>query len=209
MSIKLKICGMRIPENITAVIALEPDYIGFIFYPGSKRFVADLDPQIVKSIPEPIKATGVFVDEKIEVVKERIAAYGLKTVQLHGKETPAYCKELQKITEVIKAFGIDGSFDFDRLDDYYDVTDYYLFDTQTAEHGGSGKSFNWRLLEKYQLPKPFFISGGIGLENVADLPRINDERLYGADVNSRFENEEGLKDIDQLTDFKNKMLSYL
>jgi phosphoribosylanthranilate isomerase len=209
MSIKLKICGMRVPENIAAVIALEPDYIGFIFYPGSKRFVAVLDPQIVKSIPEPIKATGVFVDEKIEIVKEKIAAYGLKAVQLHGKETPAYCKELQKITEVIKAFGIDGSFDFDRLDDYYDVTDYYLFDTQTAQHGGSGKSFNWRLLEKYQLPKPFFISGGIGLENVAELPRINDERLYGADVNSRFENPEGLKDIDQLTDFKNKMLSYL
>jgi len=209
MSIKLKICGMKVPENIDAVIALEPDYIGFIFYPASKRFVADLDPEIIKRIPETIKTTGVFVDEKLEVVKDKIKVYQLKAVQLHGNESPAYCKELQKVTEVIKAFGINESFDFDKLDDYYDVADYYLFDTQTAEHGGSGKTFNWRTLEKYQLPKPFFISGGIGLENVADLPRINDERLYGADVNSRFENAEGLKDTDQLTDFKNKMLSYL
>jgi len=209
MSAKLKICGMKVPENIAEVIALEPDYMGFIFFSGSKRFVADLNPEIVKSIPESIKTTGVFVDEKLEVVKDKISTYQLKAVQLHGNESPAYCKELQKVTEVIKAFGIDASFDFDRLDDYFDTVDYYLFDTKTAGHGGSGNSFNWRLLEKYQLIKPFFISGGIGLDNVVELPRINDERLYGADVNSRFETSPGLKDINQLKDFKNKMLSFL
>jgi len=209
MSAKLKICGMKLPENIAEVIALEPDYLGFIFFTGSKRFVGELDPEMIKNIPETIRTTGVFVDERMETVKERVATYQLKAVQLHGNESPAYCKELQKVTEVIKAFGIDSSFDFDRLDDYFDSVDYYLFDTQTAEHGGSGKSFNWRLLEKYQLIKPFFISGGIGLDNVAELPRINDERLYGVDVNSRFETAPGIKDIGQLTDFKTKMLSYL
>jgi len=209
MSAKLKICGMKLPENIAEVIALEPDYLGFIFFTGSKRFVGELDPEMIKNIPETIRTTGVFVDERMETVKERVATYQLKAVQLHGNESPAYCKELQKVTEVIKAFGIDSSFDFDRLDDYFDSVDYYLFDTQTAEHGGSGKSFNWRLLEKYQLIKPFFISGGIGLDNVAELPRINDERLYGVDVNSRFETAPGVKDIGQLTDFKTKMLSYL
>jgi phosphoribosylanthranilate isomerase len=209
MSAKLKICGMKLPENIAEVIALEPDYLGFIFFTGSKRFVGELDPEMIKNIPETIRTTGVFVDERMETVKERVATYQLKAVQLHGNESPAYCKELQKVTEVIKAFGIDSLFDFDRLDDYFDSVDYYLFDTQTAEHGGSGKSFNWRLLEKYQLIKPFFISGGIGLDNVAELPRINDERLYGVDVNSRFETAPGIKDIGQLTDFKTKMLSYL
>jgi len=209
MSTKLKICGMKVPENIADVIALEPDYIGFIFFPESKRYVADLDPDIIKNIPETIKTTGVFVDEQLEVVKEKISVYQLKAVQLHGKESPAYCKELQKVTEVIKAFGIDASFNFDKLDDYYDVVDYFLFDTQTPEHGGSGKAFNWRLLEKYQLVKPFFLSGGVGLDNAAELSRVNDERLYAVDVNSRFELSPGLKDIDQLTDFKNKMLLYL
>lgn len=209
MSAKLKICGMKFPDNITEVVALEPDYLGFIFFPASKRFVADLDPELVKAIPESIKTTGVFVDEKPEVVKEKIKAYGLKAVQLHGNESPAYCKQLKGITEVIKAFGIDGSFDFDKLDDYYDVVDYFLFDTKTPEHGGSGESFNWRLLEKYQLTVPFFISGGIGLDNVAGLSRINDERLYAVDVNSRFEVSPGLKDIDQLKEFKSKMLLYL
>jgi len=209
MSAKLKICGMKLPENIAEVIALEPDYLGFIFFTRSKRFVGELDPEMIKNIPETIRTTGVFVDERMETVKERVATYQLKAVQLHGNESPAYCKELKKVTEVIKAFGIDSSFDFDRLDDYFDSVDYYLFDTQTAEHGGSGKNFNWRLLEKYQLIKPFFISGGIGLDNVAELPRINDERLYGVDVNSRFETAPGVKDIGQLTDFKTKMLSYL
>lgn len=209
MSTKLKICGMKFPDNIAEAVALEPDYLGFIFFPESKRFVEDLDPELVRNIPESIKTTGVFVDEKLEVVKEKISIYQLKAVQLHGKESPAYCKELQKVTEVIKAFGIDESFDFDLLDDYYDTVDYYLFDTKTPEHGGSGKSFNWRLLEKYQLIKPFFISGGVGLDNAADLSRVNDERLYAVDVNSRFETSAGLKDIEQLKEFKNKMLSYL
>lgn len=200
---------MKFPDNIAEAVALEPDYLGFIFFPESKRFVEDLDAELVRNIPETIKTTGVFVDEKLEIVKGKISDFQLKAVQLHGNESAAYCKELQKVTEVIKAFGIDESFDFDRLDDYYDSVDYYLFDTKTPEHGGSGESFSWRLLEKYQLVKPFFISGGVGLDNAADLSRVNDERLYAVDVNSRFETSPGLKDIDQLTDFKNKMLLYL
>jgi phosphoribosylanthranilate isomerase len=209
MSAKLKICGMKFPDNISEVMKLEPDYLGFIFYPASKRYIEGLDPEIVKSIPDEIKTTGVFVDEKLEVVKEQITAYHLKAVQLHGKESPSYCRELKKHAEVIKAFGIDEKFNFDSLDDYYDSVDIFLFDTKTPDHGGSGKTFNWRLLQKYQLTTPFFISGGIGTDNLADLPRINDERLYGVDVNSRFETEAGIKDTIQLADFKSKMLTVL
>ena len=209
MSIKLKICGMKFPDNIGEVLALEPDYMGFIFFPGSPRFVAGLDPEIVKGIPESTKTTGVFVDEELDIVKEKIKTYQLKAVQLHGKESPAYCAALQKHAEVIKAFGIDASFDFDKLDAYYEVTDYFLFDTQTAGHGGSGKAFNWRLLEKYQLVKPFFLSGGIGLDNAAELFRANDERLYALDVNSKFETSAGLKDIAQLNEFKNTLTTIL
>ena len=206
MSAQLKICGMKIPENITAVVALEPDYMGFIFYTASKRFIADLDPEIIRGIPETIKTTGVFVDEQLEVVKDKITLYQLKAVQLHGKESVEYCAALMATDiEVIKAFGIDDTFNFDRLDDYYDAVDYFLFDTQTPEHGGSGKAFNWRLLEKYQLVKPFFLSGGVGLDNVKELFRINDERLYAVDVNSRFENAPGLKDIDKLVEFKEQL----
>ena len=206
MSAQLKICGMKIPENIASVVALEPDYMGFIFYPESKRFVADLDPEIIRGIPETIKTTGVFVDEQLEVVKDKITLYQLKAVQLHGKESVGYCAALLATgVEVIKAFGIDDTFNFDRLDDYYDAVDYFLFDTQTPEHGGSGKAFNWRLLEKYQLVKPFFLSGGVGLDNVKELFRINDERLYAVDVNSRFENAPGLKDIDKLVEFKEQL----
>lgn len=205
MSSKLKICGMKQPDNLAAVLALEPDYIGFIFYPQSARYVADLDPELVKNIPEHIKTTGVFVDEKAETVNEKISTYQLKAVQLHGNESPAYCKGFKTQAQVIKAFGIDESFDFDRLDDYYDSVDFFLFDTKTAGHGGSGQSFNWRLLEKYQLDIPFFISGGVGLENITDLVRINDERLYGVDVNSRFEISAALKDVEQLAQFKTKL----
>lgn len=202
MKAKLKICGMKAPANITEVLALRPDYLGFIFYKGSKRYVAELDAEVVKNIPSEIKTTGVFVDEEIEEVKRIIEKYALKAVQLHGNESAVYCSELQKSTEVIKAFGIDASFDFNSLEAYADAVDYFLFDTQTPEHGGSGKTFSWQLLEKYQWKKPYFLSGGIGLESIPELELITDSRLYAVDVNSRFELSPGLKDISQLSEFK-------
>ncbi|MET1054427.1 MAG: phosphoribosylanthranilate isomerase [Pedobacter sp.] len=213
MKAKLKICGMRDPDNISAVIELQPDYMGFILYPGSKRFVEGLDAAIVSAIPSAIKTTGVFVDEDIAAVKEAVKLYGFKAVQLHGNESPAYCDELKEyfsrqdhVTEVIKAFGIDEDFDFNILSAYQNVVDYFLFDTQTPAHGGSGKAFNWRLLDKYKLQKFYFLSGGISLENVPELQQINDGRFYAIDVNSRFEEAPAVKNVGKLTEFK-KLLS--
>lgn len=202
MKYKLKICGMKIPANVAEVVALQPGYIGFIFYPGSKRFIGDLDPSLIKNIPATIKATGVFVNEELETVKSAIVTYRLKAVQLHGQESAAYCEALKGHAEVIKAFGIDENFDFDILDEYQAAVDYFLFDTQTPDHGGSGKTFSWQLLGNYKKEKPYFLSGGIGIDQLAELEMIKDERLYAVDVNSKFELSPGLKDTVLLSTFK-------
>ena len=210
MNAKLKICGMKVPENILTVAALQPDYLGFIFYKGSKRYVGDLSADFIKAIAS-VKKTGVFVDEVVELIAAQILAYGLDAVQLHGAESPEFCAELRlalpPATEIIKAFGVNEYFDFDRLEAYLAHVDYFLFDTQTPDHGGSGKTFNWTLLKKYTLDKPYFLSGGISMDSVEELNNIDDPRLYAIDVNSRFETAHGVKNIDQLIDFKN-MLSY-
>ncbi len=210
MTMKLKICGMKIPENITAVAALQPDYLGFIFFRESKRFIEGLTPSFVSGLPAGIKKTGVFVNEELNRVVELAVLYGLQTIQLHGDEPPKYCMALRGLLadtgiELVKAFGIDEHFDFHKLDAYANIVDYFLFDTQTAGHGGSGKTFNWTLLDKFKLNKPYFLSGGIGLDQVEQLKEIKDERLYAIDVNSRFEFAPGLKDVDKLIEFKTKL----
>jgi len=193
---------MREAANIAAVAELHPDYMGFIFYPPSPRYMHEVSAELIRYIPDVIKTTGVFVDEEPEKIKERIVKHQLKAVQLHGKENVPYCAVLQEMgVEVIKAFGIHADFDFGRLEAFLPVVDYFLFDTQTVAHGGSGRHFDWRLLEKYPWQKPYFLSGGIGLNDVKQLKEIKDERLYAIDVNSRFELAPGLKDIDELKAF--------
>lgn len=210
MEVKLKICGMKLPDNIQAVAALKPDYLGFIFFRDSKRFVDGLTPSFVKNLPAEIRRTGVFVNEELNKVAELAILYGLNAVQLHGQEPAKYCIALRGRLadagiELIKAFGVNEHFDFSTLDAYSNVADYFLFDTQTPDHGGSGKTFNWSLLENYKLNKPYFLSGGIGPDSMEQLKQINDPRLYAVDVNSRFELAPGLKNTDQLKDFKNKL----
>jgi phosphoribosylanthranilate isomerase len=198
---KIKVCGMRDISNIRSLVKLRPDYIGLIFYAGSKRFVNSVDIPLLMEVPEEIKLTGVFVNEGLEIVLEKINTYGLKAVQLHGDESPQYCRSLgdqAKTIEIIKAFGIDDSFDFLALEPYLHVVDFFLFDTKTAGHGGSGKTFNWEILKKYPYQKPYFLSGGIGPENIDEVLEIRDERLHALDLNSRFETEPGLKDISKL-----------
>lgn len=202
---------MKLPENIQAVAALKPDYLGFIFFRDSKRFVDGLTPSFVKDLPSEIRRTGVFVDEELNKVAELAVLYGLNAVQLHGQEPAKYCIALKTLLantgmELIKAFGVNEHFDFSTLNAYTNVADYFLFDTQTPDHGGSGKTFNWAILENYKLSKPYFLSGGIGPDSIAQLKQINDPRLYAIDVNSRFELAPGLKNIERLRDFKNKLI---
>ncbi|MGV3762601.1 phosphoribosylanthranilate isomerase [Parapedobacter sp.] len=195
MSPKIKICGLKHPDNIREVMALHPDYIGFICYPGSKRFIGELDETWVAGLRNVTK-TGVFVDAAIHEVKSSIQRYGFQAIQLHGTETPVYCAELADLgVEIIKAFGIGEPFDWATVDIYASVVDYYLFDTKSPQHGGTGRRFNWALLERYPGSKPYFLSGGISAENMADARQLRDPRLYALDLNSRFETAPGLKDI--------------
>lgn len=207
---KLKICGMKHPENIQAVAALQPDYMGFIFYEKSKRnFDGDLP-----NLPKTIKKVGVFVDENQNKIIEKIKKYKLQAIQLHGNESADDCKLFrQKLSEfniqdieIIKVFSIDFQFDFKVLEAYESVVDYFLFDTMGKEKGGNGVTFNWKLLEKYPSQKPYFLSGGIGLEIIDDLKSFMQNHLskycYAIDVNSRFEVAPGVKNIEKLKIFK-------
>ncbi|RYY29899.1 MAG: phosphoribosylanthranilate isomerase [Sphingobacteriaceae bacterium] len=195
---KIKVCGLKFPENIRAVAALKPDYYGLIFYPHSPRFVGYEVDEELAMLRLPAKKTGVFVDKDFSTIKNLIQTYQLDAVQLHGNELAETCAVLRKNVEVIKAFGVDENFDFALLNAYQDSVDYFLFDTKTTEHGGSGKAFNWQILEKYHLNVPFFISGGLNNENLKPVLQFKHPAFYGLDLNSRFEDEPGVKNIEKL-----------
>ena len=189
---------MRDRENILQVEDLSPDYLGFIFYPKSARYVETIDKNLL-SLLQPIKKTAVFVNATLSEATAIIKEYSFEAIQLHGGESSDYCSEIKKEgIEVIKAFGIHEEFDWKLLESYLDVVDYFLFDTYTSTHGGSGKTFNWEVLKEYPFEKPYFLSGGIGPENIESALAIQDERLYGLDLNSRFEHSPGLKNIELL-----------
>jgi phosphoribosylanthranilate isomerase len=188
---KIKVCGLKYPENIKAVTDLAPDYVGFIHYSKSPRFVADIAEDTLKAIPSLIKKTGVFVNETQQEIQRLIDIYGFDTIQLHGNESPQFANSL-------KAFGVNENFDFDQLSAYANKVDYFLFDTKTDAHGGSGKTFNWEVLNSYDLDVPFFLSGGLSLDNLNQIANITHPQFYGVDLNSRFETSPGLKDIEKL-----------
>ncbi len=198
---RLKVCGMK--YNPEQVAALQPEYLGFIFYDKSPRdFSAEL-PQL----PKKIKKVGVFVDAKEEEVLKKIENYQLDAVQLHGHESPDYCRVLKESgTQVIKVFSIKDSFDFSKLTPYEEVVDFYLFDTKGKLPGGNGYAFDWNALNDYPSTKPFFLSGGIGIDEIDRLHKFlkskTAEFCHAIDVNSRFEMEPGLKDVEQLKKFK-------
>jgi phosphoribosylanthranilate isomerase len=205
---KLKICGMKFPDNIREVALLNPDFLGFIFYGKSARYVGEaFDPAVLIDLPPTINKTGVFVNASKEDVLSKVKQYHLDYVQLHGNESVEYCTELRQHVRVIKAFGLHEDFDFRLPDAYEESVELFLFDTYTAEHGGSGKTFNHRLLERYSGSIPFFVSGGLGLEEikqVAELHKIY-PLLTGVDVNSRFEKSPGLKVMDELKKIRFKI----
>ncbi len=203
---KLKICGMKYQENMTQVATLQPDYLGFIFYDKSARNFDTSIPQISNSI----KKTGVFVNEDLDNVIQKINTFNLQAVQLHGEESPEYCKKLESQNiEIIKVFSIKDEFNFEVLKPYENVCDYFLFDTKGKLPGGNGYTFNWSVLNNYPSTKSFFLSGGIGLERIEDIKKFQQSKAskycYALDVNSKFEIEPGLKNISILKEFKNKL----
>jgi phosphoribosylanthranilate isomerase len=155
-----------------------------------------------------IRKVGVFVNASMDYVLDKVGRYALDFVQLHGDEDAAYCEALRRKVKVIKAFGVDERFDFHSLSGYLGKCDYFLFDTKVPEYGGSGRSFNWEVLNFYPYDQPFFLIGGIGLEEVKKLEVIQIRHLYAIDVNSRFETAPGKKDIQQvsqLISYKNEL----
>lgn len=193
---------MKFPDNITQVGALEPDFMGFIFYSKSRRFVGNhFSIESIQYLPKSIKKVGVFVNESPEIILEKVNKYKLNIVQLHGNELVTDCEFLKENNiKIIKAFSIDESFDFDILNDYEIVCDYFLFDTKTPDFGGSGKIFNWQLLENYKLEKPFFLSGGLNLESIEKIRKLNYPQLIGLDFNSQLEDEDLKKNKEKVTE---------
>ncbi len=195
---KIKVCGLRDPENISMVADLGADYVGFICYERSPRFIGNMPADALNNISAPVHKTAVFVDEPEANINALIDNYGFNAVQLHGNESPEFADSFRNKATVIKAFGLDNDFDFDQLNVYADKVDYFLFDTKTAIYGGSGKTFNWNILDKYKLSVPFFLSGGLSLDNLEELKKITNPQFYGVDLNSRFETAPGMKDIEKL-----------
>ncbi len=199
---KWKVCGLR--DNIEEVVALGPDYVGFIFYPKSPRFVG-LDFKM-PLIPHTVKKVGVFVNEKKDTVLMTCKKHHLDFVQLHGSETPEFCMEIKKKGYgVIKAFAIGDATDFHTMFQYRDTVDYFLFDTKTDVYGGSGQKFNWSLLQYYTLNIPYFLSGGIDLESIGEIMKLKSPLLYAIDLNSRFEVRPGRKDLERLKKFETRL----
>ena len=200
---KLKVCGMRETKNITALASLKPDYMGFIFWEPSKRYCATIS----SDIPKIIKKVGVFIDETTVKIKAKVKLFGLDAVQLHGDESPKQCAALLGLCEVIKAFRIGPDFDFKQLTPYQDCCTYFLFDTQGQLPGGNGTAFDWELLMGYTLDTPFFLSGGIGLGHVDAIAEIRKRNLpiYALDINSQFESEPGVKKIEEIKEFKQRV----
>ncbi len=205
--IKLKVCGMRDPQNIQDLGTVQPDFVGFIFYPKSPRYVGEeWDESIVKSIPSSIKKIGVFVNESVEKINLLASKYQLDGIQLHGSETPEICQTIKdKNLLVLKAFSVDESFDFESIKKYEPFCDYFLFDTKTPQHGGSGVKFDWKKLYEYTSSIPFFLSGGVMEEDVNEIKSLNIKGLYSVDINSKFEIEPALKDIKVVERFAQKL----
>lgn len=226
---------MKYQDNIEAVAALQPDYLGFIFYDKSAR---NFD-TIIPDLPKSIKKTGVFVNADIEIVIEKVETFNLQAVQLHGNESPEFCKKLRchyeeqsdvviskketdchdlekksrndKNLEIIKVFSIKDNFDFSVLKPYEGIVDYFLFDTKGKFPGGNGYTFNWDVLKNYSSTTPYFLSGGIGLNEVEKIKKFKEspasKYCYVIDVNSKFEIEPGLKNIEELEKFKKYVTS--
>lgn len=199
---KLKVCGMKHPANISGLINLKPDFIGFIFYEKSSRYVKDLNQGVIEKIPAYIQKVGVFVNASTDEVLEKVAAYKLDYVQLHGDETVEYIELLKSHNiRVIKVFSVDNELP-KGVEAYEGKVDLFLFDTATRTYGGSGKHFDWNLLKNYNYHTPYLLSGGITLGDLDEIKEMKLKGLIGLDVNSKFEIEPGYKDLGKVEQLK-------
>lgn len=198
---KLKICGMREAQNITDLIKIEPDFIGFIFHEKSPRNVVS---KIQITIPKSINRVGVFVNQNQNFIEQKFEEFDLNFIQLHGTESPEFCQKMQNAGfKIIKAFNIHADFDFKILKKYVPHCDYFLFDAFGKNAGGNGIVFNWNLLENYHEKKPFLLSGGIDETMTEQIKGFKHEFFAGIDINSKFEISPAFKNIEKIKQFKN------
>ncbi|MEO0733909.1 MAG: phosphoribosylanthranilate isomerase [Bacteroidota bacterium] len=212
---KIKVCGLREPDNIREILALGIDYAGFIFYERSTRFAGS--PELAQWLTdnEPLFAraakVGVFVNAEVDYILNTVHDYQLDYVQLHGNESAGYCRELKLLwsvstlrkAQIIKAFSVTPDFDFTDTNGYVESCPLFVFDTGgQKEHGGTGVQWDWGKLAEYRSPVPFLLSGGIGPGDAAAVRRVQHPQLAGVDLNSKFESAPGVKDPSLLAEFK-------
>lgn len=199
----IKVCGMRVADNIRDVSRLSPDFMGFIFWGKSPRAATGMSVNNMSCLSPATQPVGVFVNESIETIHSICDTYGISTVQLHGTESPEMCRELRSDgLHVWKAYGVDADTDFSVLEKYEDAVDMFVFDTKTPKCGGSGVRFDWSVLDRYHLDIPYMLSGGIGPDSTDDiLAAFHRPHLAGIDINSRFESSPGIKDTEKITNF--------
>ena len=193
---KVKICGLTNYEQIEWCNNHGVDMVGLNFYELSKRYVSKPIPKL-DLVKNTVK-TGIFVNSSLDNIKAKVKAYHLGAIQLHGHEPAGFCKDVSALAPVLKVFGVDDNFDFAIMAPYLPYVSYFLFDTRSAAYGGSGKKFNWQLLHEYPYELPFFLSGGIRLEDVNEIMLLNFRNLAGIDVNSGFELSPGNKDLTKI-----------
>ena len=206
----IKVCGMRDADNIREVEQLSTvncqlsiDWMGFIFYPKSSRYVSARPAYL----PQKCKRVGVFVNATIDDIRQHIADYSLDIVQLHGHESTDSIRSLRSlcgdVISIIKAFNIATKEDLNATTPYAGLVDYFLFDTKGPSVGGNGEKFDWSVLEAYNGDTPFLLSGGIGPDDTERILDYHHPQCIGIDLNSRFEIEPGIKDITKLKTFLN------
>lgn len=199
MKIKLKVCGMKEAANIAEVSALMPDFMGFIFYPKSPRYVGD-NFRVPEVLTPATKRVGVFVNATTDAIRRAVADCKLDFVQLHGSESVAQCRQIaEEGVGVIKVFSVDDEMDFSVTDPYHEVVDYFLFDTKGKLYGGNAKRFNWDVLSRYDHRTPFFLSGGIDATHIDDVKAMKGYNLVALDINSGVELRPGYKDARKIS----------
>lgn len=197
---------MRDKENIEALSVLKPDFIGFIFHEKSSRNITE---PLAINLPDSISKVGVFVNKSIEFISDKADQFNLNYIQLHGNESPEFCKKLKKQLNigVIKAFNISDDFKFNNLEPYEPFCDYFLFDAFGKQAGGNGITFNWTLLEQYTEETPFLLSGGINETMADNIKQFQHQKCIGIDINSGFEISPAMKNINKIKVFKNELYS--
>ena len=206
---ELKVCGMREPENIRSLISeVKPEWMGLIFYPKSSRYVSDEHAAELKELP--VRKVGVFVNESESEILIKADQFGLSAIQLHGTESPDFVNSLAEKTmaELWKVISVGEEIDWKSLEGYLPLVSKFLFDTATAAHGGSGKRFDWKVLETYPFHKGFLLSGGLDEESAEEVLALRKQipQLQGVDLNSKFEDAPGLKNIEKLKNFKSSLI---